>query len=327
MARPETSEGAGGPVALVIQRAIREDGYARYTRWLGAVASELAAWPGFTGQEVIPPVPPFQDDWVVVLRFAEAASAQTWLTSTRRQARLAEVADLVVGGEDVHLLPDASPTGSALASAVITFAISEADEPAFLDWQRQMQTLEEKAKGFLHHKVERPRDGFHSQWIIILSFDNAANLTAWLDSPERKAQLEKGARFNAELKLRQSNYGFDFWFRSPETQASPPLTTFKNNLIVLLVLYPVVYLWGFFIDRPFLSGQGLPFWLSLFIGNVASTQLLGWWVAPAAFRRLSWWLAPRPGLRRDLMGYGLLAVLYGLSMAVFAALLHWNWGH
>jgi hypothetical protein len=60
--------------------------------------------------------------------------------------------------------------------------------------------------------------------------------------------------------------------------------------------------------------------------HVASTQLLGWWIAPAAFKRLSWWVAPDATWRQNLLGYGLLAVLYALSMAVFAGLLAWNWG-
>ncbi|OYX82491.1 MAG: antibiotic biosynthesis monooxygenase, partial [Azorhizobium sp. 32-67-21] len=61
--------------------------------------------------------------------------------------------------------------------------------------------------------------------------------------------------------------------------------------------------------------------LSLFIGNVVSTQLLGWWVAPAAFKLFGWWLGPEPGKGKEMLGYGVLAILYALSMLGAAVLL------
>ena len=38
-----------------------------------------------------------------------------------------------------------------------------------------------------------------------------------------------------------------------------------------------------FVSGPMIDARGVPFWLSLFVGNLVSTQLLGWWVVPAAF--------------------------------------------
>lgn len=55
------------------------------------------------------------------------------------------------------------------------------------------------------------------------------------------------------------------------------------NLLVLLVLYPIVFLSGYFISAPFLDSKGVPFWLSLFVGNLFSTQLLGWLAVPVIF--------------------------------------------
>src|SRR4029079_10136625 len=60
-AYPDT---AGQPVALVIQRRIADDGFAAFARWNGEVGEALKAWPGFLGQEVVPPRPPAHVDWV-----------------------------------------------------------------------------------------------------------------------------------------------------------------------------------------------------------------------------------------------------------------------
>lgn len=317
----ETDADADAPVALITQRRITEAGYARYAHWLGKVATVLAGWPGFTGQEVIPPTPPMQVDWVAVQRFTSAAAARAWLQSRDCTDLVNEVRDLFVGQEDIHLLPDAGGPRGGVATAVVSFQVPPGQETEFLAWQRDIQCAEAEFPGFLRHRVERPIPGIHDEWIIILAFENNATMTAWLDSPQRRAVLERGARFNANINLRRSSYGFDFWFPTEKTRRPGPLATFKNNLLVLLVLYPLVFLWGIFVSAPLLAANDVPFWLALFIGNFVTTQLLGWGLVPLAFRGFGWWLAPDAGPRREILGAGLIILLYGLSMALCAALL------
>lgn len=91
-------------------------------------------------------------------------------------------------------------------------------------------------------------------------------------------------------------------------------------------LYAVVYLWGYFISAPLIDRNGVPVWLSLFVGNLVSTQLLGWWLVPAAFRALDWWVTPKAAISRQIAGYALLAALYAASMGLYALLLAWHWG-
>jgi uncharacterized protein len=128
--------------------------------------------------------------------------------------------------------------------------------------------------------------------------------------------------------VKRASYGFNFWFPAGKTQAPEqgPGLIWKSNLIVLLVLYPVVYLWGYFISAPLIDSHGVPVWLSLFVGNLVSTQLLGWFLVPAAFRALDWWIKPKAALGRQIAGYALLAALYAGSMGLYALLLAWHWG-
>lgn len=206
-------------------------------------------------------------------------------------------------------------------SAVITFAVPPGQEHSFRAWQRRTQEVEARFKGFLRHKVEPPIAGLRDDWMVILTFDSDANLSSWLESSERQALLRDGERFNAGLNVKRVSYGFNFWL--PEDSAAQPTKSFvlKSNLLVLLVLYPIVYLWGTFVSQPFIDAHGVPFWLSLFIGNLVSTQLLGWWVVPATFKAFDWWLASKTTWQRQFGGYALVTVLYAAAMAGYAWLL------
>ena len=92
-------------------------------------------------------------------------------------------------------------------------------------------------------------------------------------------------------------------------------------MVVLLLLYPVLFLFGLWVQTPLLMhAAGLPFWLALFIGNVASVLLLNWLV-PWTNRALGWWLEPPRAGRRslDLAGAALLLLAcYAITMLVFS---------
>ena len=163
----------------------------------------------------------------------------------------------------------------------------------------------------------------HDDWLVVLSFDSEPHLQGWLDSAERKALIEEGGRFGDKFKVSHSNHGFDFWFPDGAAPSMTPHGIFKSNLLVLLMLYPIVFLWNYLVDGPFIQGRaGVPFWLALFIGNIFSTQLLGWLAAPWIFKVFDWWMPSSAAVSRQIAGYAILAVLFGLSMALYAWLLH-----
>jgi antibiotic biosynthesis monooxygenase (ABM) superfamily enzyme len=149
-------------------------------------------------------------------------------------------------------------------------------------------------------------------------FDTEDNLQTWLESPERKELLEEAAPFLEEFHARVVRTGFEQWFPSADGASAP--AAWKQNMIVLLLLYPVVFLFGAWVQTPILRGKaGLPFWLALFIGNVVSVLLLNW-LLPWVSRGFGWWLAPArdPGIRTDLVGAMLVIVLYGVWLFLFS---------
>ena len=159
-------------------------------------------------------------------------------------------------------------------------------------------------------------------WLAIVRFDTEANLQAWLDSPERHKLLREAEPLTEEFHARIARTGFEQWFPVPAAGTSPP-AAWKMNMLVLLMLYPVVFLFGLTVQTPLLTGRaGLPFAVALFIGNVASVLLLNYLV-PWSSTRFSWWLQPAgPRPRRiEIAGTALVLALYAAMVLVFWRLL------
>jgi uncharacterized protein len=311
-------------VALVEHSRISADRVDAYSAWLVRVAERLNAWPGFVGQEVVPPAPPAQVDWTVVQRFASVEAAHRWLDSQDRARLIDEVGGCFVGPQDLHLLPDAGPRPTVTASAMISFNVAPEDEAAFLKWQGRVQAAEARFPGFRRHKLERPMPGVHDDWLVVLNFDNEGSLNGWLDSDERRALLAEGGRFGSGLNIRRSNYGFDFWFPAETKSPADRHGIFKSNLLILVVLYPLVFCWSHFVGSRLIDQQGMPFWIVLFVGNLITTQLLGWWFAPVIVGLFRWWLPPGISLRRQLAGYAATVGLYVLALGAAALLTAWQ---
>jgi uncharacterized protein len=300
------------PVALVVSHRIAEHHDEQYFAWQQRVGARLATWPGFLSRELHPPQPPRQDSWVAVQHFRDRASARAWVASADRAEMLGEIHDISIGNDEVRIVAEAA-TDAPAASAMISQHVEPADERAFLAWQSEISAAEARYDGFLGHRIEPPVVGVQDDWVVVVTFASAAQLDAWLDSPERAALLDRARSFAADVRLTRTSHGFGFWSRTDEQD---PI--FKSNLLVLLMLYPLVFLWGYLISTPLIDSQGVPFWLSLFIGNVVSTQLLGWFLVPWAFRRFRWWLRRHRGWRIELAGYLVICALYAVTLGVFA---------
>ena len=100
-ASPKDSVGAGHPAPRPRRRR-----RPRLALWEARVSEQLKTWPGFVSHEAVPPSPPVNVDWTVVQHFADADAARAWLQSPDRAALVEEVRDLLVGQEEVHLLPE-----------------------------------------------------------------------------------------------------------------------------------------------------------------------------------------------------------------------------
>jgi hypothetical protein len=146
-----------------------------------------------------------------------------------------------------------------------------------------------------------------------LKFDSEANLQTWLSSTERNNLLEQAAAFTDEYHIRVVRTGFDQWFEVGVAGASSP-PAWRQNMIVLLMLYPVVFLITAWLEHPFLVGQlKMLHWSALFVDNVVSVFLLSVVVSWAS-RRFDWWLRPAGrDPKREIAGVALVLSFYALS--------------
>jgi len=294
-------------VTIVTQTRVRPGNDDAFAEWQKGTSEAVARFPGFVRQTVMPPTPPAQLDWVILQRFTHTEAAAAWLNSPERLARVAAAQPMLIGQDDVHLVPDGgSGVLPAPVSAVIATRVKPGGEAAYRAWEKHIAAVQSKAPGFQGYRFQPPLAGVQEDWLAILRFDSEANLQAWLDSPERRKLLEEAEAFTEEFHARIARTGFEQWFAFP-TGKAPAI--WKQNMLVLLMLYPVVFLFGAFIQTPILSKRmGLPFAVALFIGNVASILLLNYLV-PWISSRFSWWLQPAGGNTRSIDLAGAIVVL------------------
>ena len=310
---------ADGRITIITQTRVRPEDEKAFAEWQDGTSRTIAGFPGFLHQTVMSPSPPAQVDWVILQRFADIDSATAWLRSVERQERLAGVRPMLIGQDDVHLVrDDASRAQPAPVSVVISTRIKPGCEAAYRAWELRIAAAQTKAPGFQGYRFEPPIKGVQHDWLSVLRFDSEANLEKWLASPERLQLLEEAKPFTEEFHARVARTGFEQWFQTGAARSAPP-PAWKQNLIVLLLLYPVVFLFGTFVQTPLLSNwMGLPFAIALFAGNVVSIIILNYLV-PWTSTRFSWWLEPAHAHRTkiDIVGMALVSALCLLLVVAF----------
>lgn len=309
-------------VSIVTQTCVRPECDQDFARWQGETSAFIRHFPGFIEQRLLPPNPPLQVDWVILQRFASLTDAQRWLASADRKKRIEGAAPMLVGRDDVHIVQDeAKGVGPAPVSTIISTRVKPGKEAEYHAWVRRIAAEQSKATGLQGYRFEPPIPGVQEDFIAILRFDTEANLRAWLDSPVRQALLAEAAELTEESHARIASSGFEQWFRDA-TPSDGPLPAWKMNMLVLLMLYPIVMLFGYFLGTPLLDRElHLPFAISLFLGNIVSVGLTGFLV-PWIAGRFGWWLRPAPGreIRINLLGGAFISAVYAAMVFVFLRL-------
>jgi antibiotic biosynthesis monooxygenase (ABM) superfamily enzyme len=313
----QTASTGARSVSIVTQTCVRPERSEDFARWQSETSSLIQGFPGFIEQRLLPPAPPLQVDWVILQRFASLTDAQRWLGSVERQKRIEGAAPMLVGRDDVHIVQDeAGGIKPAPVSAVISTRVLPGKEAEYRVWERKIAAAQSKARGLQGYRFEPPVPGVQEDYVAILRFDTEANLQAWLDSPERKKLVDEAAPLTEEFHARIASAGFEQWFRDV-SPGGAPLPVWKMDMLVLLMLYPIVFLWSVWIGMPYMSN--LSFAVSLFIGNIVSVGLTGFLV-PWVANRFGWWLQPaghRNALAVHFLGAGVILALYATMIFVF----------
>jgi len=315
----ESPAGGTGTVTIVVQTRVRPEAADAFAVWQAETGKIIAAFPGFVERTVMPPSPPVQADWIILQRFTSAAAAVAWLNSPDRLKRLQDAVPMRIGPDDVHIVTD---EGAGLlpspVSVVMSTYVKPGQEPAYRAWERRIIAVQSRASGFRGHRFEPPIPGVQEHWLSIVRFDTEENLQAWLSSPERQKLVAEASEFTARFRSRIARTGFDQWF-PVKTDDAPQIAVWKQNMLVLLMLYPVVFLFSTFVQAPLLTSRAhLPFAIALFMGNIVTIVLLNYLV-PWTSLRFSWWLAPKGPHAGQLQvaGLALVTAIYALMLAAF----------
>lgn len=303
-------------VSILTQTCVRPERAADFARWQSETNTLIAGFPGFIEQQLIPPNPPLQADWVILQRFATLEAARAWLGSAERQSRIDGVSSMLAGRDDVHIVQDKGIARNSPVSSVISTRVLPGKEALYRDWERRMAAAQSRAPGLQGYRFEPPIPGVQEDCVAILRFDTEAHLQAWLDSPERKKLVDEAAPLTQEFHARIARTGFEQWF-GEDAAGAPAIPVWKQNMVVLLLLYPVVFLFSVLVQGPLLSGfLGLPFALALFLGNVVSVPLVGKLV-PLASRSFTWWLQSDLDRSGEASGALLVLALYAAMVLIF----------
>lgn len=310
-------------VTIITQTTVRPGGTAAFEEWQAETNRIVAAFPGLLHQTLLPPSPPAQDYWVVMQRFSDSATAIGWLNSPQRLERLTMVQPLLTGRADVHVVRGmADAPVSTPVSAIVSTRVKPGCEAAYRAWEQRIAVAQTAAKGLVGYRFEPPIPNVQADWLTILRFDTQENLQAWLDSPVRQAIIAEAEPLTEGFHYRITRSGFDQWFPVSAAHADGP-PVWKQNMIVLLMLFPVVFLFGHFVQVPVLQVRlGIPFAVALLIGNIVGVVLLNWLV-PWASNRFGWWLSPPATAPDSRAAAG--AVIIGIALIVLAVIF-WQMG-
>jgi len=200
------------------------------------------------------------------------------------------------------------------ATAVVVQRVADKDVPWFVEWQRGVNQASEAFPGYRGTDVYPPPGGLGGDWVAVVDFEDEHSLRAWLDSPVRRAWVERLKSRVGAFDLKVSPGGFGAWFAGCAGGQDVPIPGWKIVLVVLLGLYPTVMCLALF-PGPSLQPLGLA--VSMLVGNALSVSILQWAVMPALNLAAGPWLkANGPGRRiASLAGLGVaLALLAGLAL-------------
>jgi uncharacterized protein len=260
--------------------------------------------------------------WKIALRFEQLEHSINWQESDDYKLLFKQLETLLEKGSSPLITDENSLLSSSPAtnvSELFVVSIQPNKEQEFRTWLAKIHQIEANFPGFRGVYVQAPvsSDGNSKHWITFLQFDSQKSLDRWLLSLERKEMIHQSKPLIATLENHRVISSYPGWFRTfgMPSEIAPPL--WKQAMLVLLVLFPIVLLENLFLN-PWLTGLNSS--LAMFIGNFISVALLTWPLMPLVIYVMKWWLIPKEGQNGfwiTLKGTILVGFLYFLEISFF----------
>lgn len=286
----------------------------RFGRWVARYLASARRSPGYASDRESVHANR-QLDWALEVSFDSAQRLDTWLDSTQRRAILANgqaqgywrsASDLILAQGEL------APPNVGL----FLHGVARRKEAEFVTAQRDLTSVSSTFPGY-EGTALFPADSTE-QWMSVLRFRTAGQLTSWIDSGERQKALPRLrnelTRDFAELP-RNAPFGCTVRITDGQTAITPG---WKSAMLVMFCLYPTVILLSKSLS-PALSQLGIEQPVVVFVGNAISVALLQWVLIPAASLPFRRWLDPLDGtpLRISLAGAAVITVGYAALLLIF----------
>ena len=313
----DVTPSAATPATAVITVRLRAGAAAAFSAWQAKASLAAAAFPGFISAETIPERTGVA--WSVVHCFRSTADVDAWRASAAYRDLLSDARGLVDPGDAFALredLPEASATEGAV-SEIVTTLVKPGKEREYQAWAERIHLAEAQFPGYRGGFLQPPLSQQQPEWTTLVRFATPEQLDAWLNSAQRASLLREHAALVESWDHRRAPSSFAGWFPEGATVNAPP--AWKQSMLVILVLFPIVMLELRFLD-PLLGKLNLAG--STFIGNVISVSLLAWPFMPLVIGRMTWWIAPRKDAPAwtNAAGVGLVLALYAAEIVLLSRL-------
>ena len=186
-------------------------------------------------------------------------------------------------------LAAASPAQDAVpVTVLVARKIRRGQEKQFEAALAQLREILENQPGFQEFKAYQPGTA-EDEHKVVLSFDNAADLALWQQSPQRKTWLLQIKPLEEAPPRAQIHTGLESWFALPEQEGLAPPPKHKMALVTWLAVFPLITLVNYLL-APRL--EWMPIWLRSAIISALLVTLMTSAVMPFMTRRMAKFLYP-----------------------------------
>ena len=156
----------------------------------------------------------------------------------------------------------------------------------FESWIKGISAKAKQFNGFEGLQLINPPDS-QNDYLVLFKFANVPALEKWMDSKERKEEIQKLKEISEKEMVLGQVSGIDFWFESPEqkTKGAPP--KWKMATLTWLAVFPGVVLLSKLYHFVFPTFP--PTVLTLFV-TLTLVALLTWVLMPNMVKIFKGWL-------------------------------------
>jgi antibiotic biosynthesis monooxygenase (ABM) superfamily enzyme len=307
------SASAASVSAITTRFTLAEASLKSFAAWQAELSRTASAASGFVSIELIPTYAG-SPEWQVVQRFRSGDALQAWRTGGARAAIFAKLRSLL-SPDHPDILEEAAPDfhATSFVTEVITTSVHPGGEGEFQAFAQGVQSAQASFPGYMGTLIQAPVSQDLPYWTTLVRFATPSQLDAWIASDERRALLARADPKTSTWTSRRMQSGFAAWFPGAASDAPP---AWKQTMLVLLVLFPVVMLEIRFLS-PYLAS--FPLAIATFIGNALSVALVSWPLMSFAVAGLGWWLKPAPErhMQVEVLGLATVLGLYAIEIVLF----------